>query len=158
MDLTFKLKDGVFNYRVCAVIKYDNKILAMKNDKSPYYFLPGGRVDLHENTERALLREMKEELGINVKIIRPLWFVQSFFIEDVTKEKYHELCVYYLVDISDTDLINQKRFAGLETKHHEIFEWLEIDTIKDRYLYPLFIKERINNLPKRFEILTEYEY
>lgn len=158
MDLTFKTENGVFNYRVCAVIKHNNKLLAMKNNNTPYYFLPGGRVDLNETSDNAMLRELKEELGIDANIVRPLWFAQTFFLEDTTNEKFHELCIYYLVDVSDTDLVNQQRFEGLVTWNHEVFEWLDIDTLKDQYLYPLFIKEKINDLPEQFEMLTEYEY
>ena len=43
MDLTFQTDSGVFNYRVCAMILHDNRILAMQDDRSPYYYLPGGR-------------------------------------------------------------------------------------------------------------------
>ena len=64
MDLTFETENGIFNYRVCAVIKYENKLLAMKNNMSPYYFLPGGRVHLHESAENAIIRELEEEIGI----------------------------------------------------------------------------------------------
>ena len=158
MDLTFKTENGIFNYRVCAIIKHNNKLLAMKNNNTPYYYLPGGRVGLHEAADSAMLRELKEELGIEAKIVRPLWFAQTFFIEDEIKEKFHELCVYYLVDVSDTELVNNSRFAGLETKNNEIFEWLDVNTLKEKHLYPLFIKERINSLPAQFEMLTEYEY
>ena len=78
MDLTFKTQQGTFNYRVCAVITNDNKILAMKNDKTPYYFLPGGRVELHESAEDAIVREIKEELCVDAEIVKPLWLCQSF--------------------------------------------------------------------------------
>ena len=158
MDLTFKTESGVFNYRVCAVITHNNNLLAMKNNNTPYYFLPGGRVAMHEDADTAIKRELKEELGIDADIVRPLWFAQTFFIEDEIKEKFHELCIYYLVDVSATDLVNHKRFEGLETKNNEVFEWLNIDTIKEQYLYPLFIKERITDLPSSFEMLTDYEY
>ena len=158
MDLTFRTETGVFNYRVCAVIIHNNRLLAMKNKNTPYYFLPGGRVALHEAADNALLRELKEELGIDAKIVRPLWFAQTFFIEDEIKEKFHEICLYYLVDISNTALINHQRFEGLVTCNHEVFEWLNIDTLNEQYLYPLFIKQRINDLPDKIEMLTEYEY
>ncbi len=158
MDLTFKTENGVFNYRVCAIITHGNKLLAMKNNNTPYYFLPGGRVALHETADNAIKRELREELGINAKIVRPLWFAQTFFVEDECKEKFHELCVYYLVDVSDTDLVNHEKFIGLETKNNEVFEWLSIASLNEQYLYPLFIKERINNLPEHFEMLAEYEY
>lgn len=158
MDLTFKTETGVFNYRVCAVIKHNGRLLAMKNNYSSYYYLPGGRVNMHENSDSAIKRELKEELDIDVNIVQPLWVVQSFFVEDESKDKFHEICIYYLVDISDTELINHQRFQGIVTWNNEVFEWLDIDTIGEKYLYPLFIKERINNLPNQLEMLTEYEY
>lgn len=159
MDLTFKTDEGIFNYRVCAVIINDNKLLAMKNNLTPYYYLPGGRVNLHETAEKAIQREIKEELCIDAEIVRPLWFNQGFFIEDTTYYKFHELCIYYLVDISKTDLINTDSiFVTRKSRHNEVFYWLDIDSLKDEYLYPLFIKNRINQLPKHFEILTDCEY
>lgn len=78
MDITFKTVEGRFNYRVCAMILHKGKILAMHDDRSPYYYLPGGRVQLHETAEAAVLREVKEELSIDAKILRPLWLNQSF--------------------------------------------------------------------------------
>ena len=42
MDLTFKTKEGYFNYRVAAVIVNDGKILAQRNIKPNEYYLPGG--------------------------------------------------------------------------------------------------------------------
>ena len=158
MDLTFRTGEGIFNVRVAAIIVFGNKLLTLKNDLTPYYFLPGGRVKLDERAESAIKRELKEELDVDAKIIRPLWLVESFFYEDTTKEKFHELCIYFLVDASNTDLIGINKFVGKETKHHEVFEWLDISTLKDQYLYPLFIKEKIHNLPEHLEILTEYEY
>ena len=62
MDITFLTDTGRFNYRVCAVMLNENKILAMQDERSPYYYLPGGRVSLHETAENAVLREIKEEL------------------------------------------------------------------------------------------------
>ena len=105
MDVTFKTDDGTFNYRACAVIVDGGKILAMKDSRSPYYYLPGGRVNLGETAEAAVLREVREELQIDAEVLRPLWLCQSFFTEDVSRESYHELCLYFLVDVSKTDLL-----------------------------------------------------
>ena len=78
MDITFNTSEGVFNYRVCAVILHAEKILAMHNERSPYFYLPGGRVNLKETAEHAVLREVREELNTNLKIARPLWINQAF--------------------------------------------------------------------------------
>lgn len=158
MDITFKTEEGRFNYRVCAIIINDNKLLAMHDERSPYYYLPGGRVKLHETAESAVLREIKEELEIDAKIIRPLWFHQNFFIEDVNKDRYHELCLYYLMDISNTLLLEKgDKFILEEGKQKHSFEWLPFEKLKSEYLYPLFIKDKIFDLPQELIIVTESE-
>lgn len=158
MDITFKTPEGRFNYRVCAVILYDDKILAMHDERSPYYYLPGGRVALHETAEDAVLRELREELEIDASIIRPLWLNQSFFTEDVNGERFHELCLYYLIDISKTDLLKRGEKFTLRERHHiHDFEWLDISGLKDKYFYPLFLKEKILDLPDHPVIQTEFE-
>ena len=48
MDISFKLENKKFNYRVCAMMISDNKILAMHDERSPFYYLPGGRVKIGE--------------------------------------------------------------------------------------------------------------
>ena len=49
MDISFKTDNEKFNYRVGAMIIADDKILAMHDERSPYYYLPGGRVAMGEN-------------------------------------------------------------------------------------------------------------
>ena len=88
MDITFKSGDEKFNYRVCAMIISEGKILAMHDDRSPYYYLPGGRVALGETAEMAVIREVQEELGVTPRIVRPLWLNQAFFTEDVDHLRY----------------------------------------------------------------------
>lgn len=159
MDITFKTPEGRFNYRVCAIIINNEKLLVMKDERSPYYYLPGGRVALHETAENAMLREIREELEIDAKIIRPLWLNQSFFTEDVNQEKYHELCIYFLVDVSDTDLLSKENNFELTEngRHRHVFSWMPFDELNNNYLYPIFIKKRIFNLPANLEINTEFQ-
>lgn len=136
----------------------DNRILAMQDERSPYFYLPGGRVTMGETAEQAVIREMQEELGITPKILRPVWLNQAFFTEDVDNLFYRELCIYFLMDISETDLLNNgDKFTKTEGKRTHVFEWLEFSRLKDEYFYPLFLKEEIFNLPSEFTIRTEIE-
>ena len=158
LDCTFQTAEGKFNYRVCAIIIHNCKLLAMHNERTPYYFLPGGRVRLHEQAEDAVVREVKEELGIDAAILRPLWLNQSFFTEDVTGERFHELCLYYLMDVSKTGLVEKgDSFTLLEGEHTNRFRWLEFERLKTEYLYPLFLKEKIFDLPERLTMMLEFE-
>ena len=59
VDITFITGNEKFNYRVCAMMISDGKILAMRDDRSPYYYLPGGRVAMGETAEVAVVREIQ---------------------------------------------------------------------------------------------------
>ena len=157
MDITYTSNNNKFNYRVGAIIINDNKLLAMHDERSPYYYLPGGKVKMNESAEQAIIREIQEELNIDCNIIRPLWLSQSFFNEEDDKIDYHELCIYYLIELSDKDLYKKDKFILNERNHTFEFKWLEFDKLKDEYLYPLFIKKEIYNLPEHFTISTDYE-
>ena len=156
MDISFKTELGKFNYRVCAVIIDDNKVLVMRDNHADYYYLPGGRVQFNETAEKAVLRELKEELNIDAEIVRPLYFNQNFFFEDVLKVNYHEIGVYFLIDISKTDILTRgNSFFGVETTKNQKFEWMSFEDVKKAYLYPLFIKENIDNLPQTLQMINE---
>ncbi len=158
MDISFTIDPGRFNYRVCGVIVHNGRLLAMQDENSPYYYLPGGRVQLGERAEEAILREIREELDIQGEIVRPLWLNQAFFTEDVTMLRFHELCLYFLMDISKTDLLSRgDRFLGRETGHTHRFVWLPFERLKEEYLYPKFIKKAIFDLPDRLTLRTERE-
>ena len=158
MDISFQIEALKFNYRVCAMIISGNKILAMRDERSPYFYLPGGRVAMGETAEQAVIREVQEELGVTPKIARPLWLNQAFFTEDVDSLRYHELCIYFLMDISDTNLLEKGNiFTLTEGKHIHTFEWLEFKRLKNEYFYPTFLKKEIYSLPNEFTIRTELE-
>ncbi len=158
MDISFKAGNQKFNYRVCAMILSGTRILAMRDERSPYYYLPGGRVTLGETAQQAVIREVQEELGITPRIIRPLWLNQAFFTEDVDHLQYHELCIYYLMDVSDTGLMDRgDQFVCKEGQRMHRFEWLDFSRLKDEYFYPKFLKNDIYRLPEVFTIRTEIE-
>ena len=158
MDVSFKIGNEKFNYRVCAMIISDGKILAMHDERSPYYYLPGGRIAIGETAENAVIREIREELGVTPKIVRPVWLNQAFFTEDVNNLHYHELCIYFLMDITDTDLLSRdKNFTTNEGDRIHTFEWLEFAQLKDEYFYPVFLKKDIFNIPDVFTVCTETE-
>ena len=158
MDISYVTGNEKFNYRVCAMMIDDNKILAMHDERSPYFYLPGGRVAMGETAEQAVIREVQEELNITPSIVRPLWLNQAFFTEDVDHLNYHELCIYFLLDVKNTELLQRgAKFSMQEGRHLHTFEWLHFEELKDAYFYPLFLKDEIFNLPQEFTIRTENE-
>jgi len=63
---------------VRAIVIHNDKLLAMKRNKfgKQYYTLIGGEVNLGEDLETALRRELSEETGVTVGKVRPV------FVED----------------------------------------------------------------------------
>lgn len=105
------------------------------------------------------LKFIKEDIENQYgKIVRPLWLNQGFFVEDVTGEKYHELCIYFLIDISNTDLLEKgNRFRLIEREHTHDFEWIEFERLQDEYIYPVFIKKKIFDLPDYLVLQDEHK-
>ena len=154
--LTFSLPGGCFNCRVAAVIVLDGKILAMQDDRSPYWYLPGGRMRLGETAQQALGRELEEELGAAGELLRPLWLNQGFFTEEVSGKRFHELCLYFLVRLS-ADQVPDGEFFRREGGRLHRFCWLSFEQLEREYFYPLFLKKEIFRLPEGFTLRTEYE-
>lgn len=96
MDLTLKTKAGYFNYRVAAVIVNDGKILAQRDTKTNEYYLPGGRVTFGETSEEALLREIKEELKIDIPDYRPFGSMSAFLM-NVARIFTKSVCIIMLI-------------------------------------------------------------
>ena len=65
-----------------VVFNKDNEILVVTNlPEADYYYLPGGGVWFHEKIEDCLVREVKEETGLDVQAERLLWvrdFIEGF--------------------------------------------------------------------------------
>ena len=65
MDIKYKNNKFQFIYRTSAIIYNSDKskILLFYGDDRDYYMLPGGKVQELEQSENAIKREIKEELG-----------------------------------------------------------------------------------------------
>lgn len=68
-----------WNDRGAAIIPYGNSIILMRRErgygknKQIYYTIPGGGREVGEKIDETTIREMKEELGIDVEIIELLY-------------------------------------------------------------------------------------
>jgi 8-oxo-dGTP diphosphatase len=56
--------------RAAGILVHDGKILLVRHEKNgkSYWLVPGGGVDFGESAEEALVREYKEEVGLDVKV------------------------------------------------------------------------------------------
>lgn len=84
------------NVRVSGIVLKDGKVFLVKHEDSHngiFYILPGGGLERDETIEECAIREVKEEIGLNVKI-------SSFaYYEDVVSEYDHTLHLIFKCNI-----------------------------------------------------------
>ena len=152
MDISIKATADEFNYRVAAMIVHEAHILVMQDEGIPHDYLPGGRVHLHEPAETALSRELREELDISLPPHQLTFIAESFFTIDSTR--YHEMCLYFLMEAPPELLIRGDRFTRVEGSEVHHFRWVKFEELRHLSFYPIFLKERIFTLPEHPEFIT----
>ena len=155
MDCNFLLPEGRFNFRVGGLFLYEGRLLAMRDKGFDFWYLPGGRVRLHETMGQALCREAREELGAEARIIRPLWLCESFF--SLGGEAIHELCMYFLAELDWEklpSLTGPFRLADSDGQEH-CFAWLTEEQVRGEAIYPLVMQENWPCLPESLTLITD---
>ena len=77
------------------IICPENKILLIKRSSPPfidYWALPGGRSELGEAVERTVVREVKEETGLDVRVIRKVGEYHEQGTERGQEYDYYAAC------------------------------------------------------------------
>jgi len=84
--------------------------------------LPGGRIERFENPAEAIIREVKEETGIETKIVCPLGFI---YFEN-TKDYYSNLQIYYIVrPIFSLNVKEKWYYTDKDRTRQELECWFE---------------------------------
>jgi ADP-ribose pyrophosphatase YjhB (NUDIX family) len=70
-------------------------ILLIKRDTVPfkgYWALPGGRSEPGENVEQTIVREVKEEIGLDVVVVRKIGEYHEQGIQEGVEYDYYPAC------------------------------------------------------------------
>ena len=148
MDLRIDSNEGYFKFRVCGILKHGDKYLGVKINDNNFFCLPGGHVELGEDTDMAVLREMREELGYEVKIKQLIAINQNFF-----KHKdglpFHELGFYYIVEAVDEKNVNTDDYIREELDkgkiQHLVFKWFTKEELEKVDFRPKFVAKVLND-------------
>ncbi|MDH5437911.1 MAG: NUDIX hydrolase [Candidatus Bathyarchaeota archaeon] len=96
---------------VTAIIEFpSNKILLVKRATvvfKGYWALPGGKVDAGETVEQAVVREVREETGLQVKIVRKIGEYHESGVQDGIEYDYYPAC--FLVKPMGGNIKRQKK-------------------------------------------------
>lgn len=130
--------------RVSGVIPIGNGIAFMhrvgvqNHPIGNYYTFPGGGQEEGETVEEGTKREIKEEFGINVEIVR-----QLYYLKNEEKEEYFFLCKYINGEFGTgegPEFSGDKRYAH---RGKYIPEIIKKEEVKNIMLLPYEIKEKL---------------
>ena len=149
--LTVRNQKGVFNLRVAGVMRKDDKILLLNEPLvGSYWFLPGGRAEMHESTDEALRRELAEEMNGPVVPERLIWVIENFYT--MNHVPHHVIGFYYTARLPEDHLLAREN--ELVLKRHEDgvvktfhFKWHGIDELTDIDLRPPCLKPMLATIP-----------
>jgi len=123
---------------VAAVIVVDNKLLCVQRDKNKYeyisykYEFPGGKVEKGETNEQALLREIREELKMEITIQREFLTVNHTY-PDFNLSLHTYLCSTPNKDLTLTEHIDAK---WMPVDLIATLDWVEADIeVVDKIVY-----------------------
>lgn len=126
---------------VRGIIVRNNKIMLMyrerkkDNELLKYYSLPGGAIEKDETNEQALIREVKEEFNVDVKVLKYLGYIESD-----NRIEYIYSCKYLRGEI---ELIGEEKKINSIDNYYEPLE-VEVKDIDNLNLrYKDIIKEGI---------------
>ena len=139
MDLTIDIEDYKLNIRAACIIKHNNKVLLHKTDSRNHYCLIGGRVEIGENSENTIRREIKEELGKEIDIVGYVSTIENFFTFEGSK--YHEYMFVYEAEFKDEkDKLIEDTLCNIEGKDYLKYYWVDLKDIDNVDIKPKVIK------------------
>lgn len=126
---------GKENIELCvrAFIQHENKILVCKTRQKDYYFFPGGHIDFGEGSKQALIRELKEELGVSVKKCSFIGVAENMYEEE--GRKHHEINLVFQVLL--------RRLAIQSKEDHLVFALLNESKFSQERVLPLVLQKAL---------------
>jgi ADP-ribose pyrophosphatase YjhB (NUDIX family) len=159
MMIRFDMENNRFNYRVVGVAVHNDSVLLHRAEGEGFWTFPGGRAEFGEPAEQTLKREMREEIGVEVEVVRLLWLVENFFT--YADMRYHEIALYFLMRFPTTCkyLGHAGSFQGEEEGMKLTFQWFpqQAEILSSLPLLPSFLQTAVQNLPESVQHVIHYD-
>ncbi len=144
-DWFFRSDEFICELRAVGVLVKNNKILVQRDKNGNEYALPGGHIKIGETFENGLIREYKEETGIDINIKRLLWSEECFY--EWNGKQAHNIAFYYLIEVCDGfEISDNGEFVSHKDNCNVVIGYMDIDEIQNIIIYPDFLKNEVYNL------------
>jgi len=129
--------------RVRVIIIKNNKVLTIKRTKpdTTFWVFPGGGVEEGETNEKALIRECKEELGVDILVKNLFLEMDSEKPETSGQREYFYLCEIKGGKLGSGDGPEFQKDSSYVGKYN--IEWIDTCNLKNVDLRPTEVKDLI---------------
>lgn len=125
-----------FNIRAYGLIISDKGILLCHesfNDLN-YTKFPGGGLEFGEGLTDCIAREIREELGVEIKSSTH-FYTTDFFQRSIFNSSQQLISVYYLVELDqDADFPEHKQEIKLSKPYSIKFQWHNLNELMEKHL------------------------
>jgi len=144
-----------FGCRVAGIAMEGERVLLENYEEDDFWALPGGGVNFLEPAEEALRREMREELGVEIRVGRLIWVVENFFTND--GKSYHEVGLYFSMMLPEKAQVRQTSdaFVSKDDTLKTTFGWHRVDELRRITLYPPFLRRGLKRIPDKTEHIID---
>lgn len=119
---------------LAAIFSDDRKeLLIVKKRNIPVWVLPGGGIDPNETPEEAIVREVKEETGLNIRVIKK---VGEYLPQNRLSNFTH---------LYECKKVSGKLTTGPETKDLNFFPLHQLPLKKIPHTFRYYIQDAHNN-------------
>lgn len=126
-SVKINIVDLEFRPSCYGLIIKNRKMVLVKSKNTGKYLFPGGGINLGETMEQGLIREVKEETGLDVKVIEIIDQNDVFFEYTPSKNRFHSIQWFYLCSIDSDQLANDNEVDDAEAEKPR---WVEISTLE----------------------------
>jgi ADP-ribose pyrophosphatase YjhB (NUDIX family) len=129
--------------RVTGIVIENSQLLLINQDvdNKRSWSLPGGTLEEHETLKDALIREMKEETGLIVKLGKLL------YICDLIDDSNHVIHITFLATVSGGKIGNITE--GVDTRKIRSVQFVPITELTNYGFSKKFMKLVLDDFPKR---------
>ena len=125
-----------FNIRVYGLLIENDNVLVVDEivRGNPVTKFPGGGLELGEGPKECLVREFKEETGINVQVTRH-FYTTDFFQQSAFNPDDQIISIYYVVENSlgqKSDLANIPFEDHQSTETILAFRWIKLTALTEQ--------------------------
>lgn len=121
-----------FNVRVYGLCIRNDEILLVHEQLNGFEFtkFPGGGLEYGEGLIDGLKREIREELGLEVKILEH-FYTTDFFQRSAFMQNEQLLSVYYRIELMDCPPTEQFPMQQVQSAQHTLnFYWRPLNAVQ----------------------------